>query len=257
MKIGLFQYNPEWENKIKNQEKIIDIFNEQFIKCDLICFPEMTLTGFSMKPERTAEESSEQTTRFFCELANKYDVNIIYGYAQRKNKSYYNTLVVVSNEGKIIETYDKIHLFSFAKEDKIFTPGEKAKTAEICGEKIGLSICYDLRFPELYRIYALEKIKIIVNIANWPDSRIEYWKHLLKARAIENQTYVIGVNRIGKDSANAYSGFSSVYNPIGDKILEVENFEGIFYFEPDFEELEKIRKTFPFLNDIKIISLKK
>lgn len=255
MKIGLFQYNPYWEDKEKNMKKIFDIFDKFYESCELICFPEMTLTGFSMKPQKISEELKGQTYSFFRELAIKKSVNLVYGFARKQGDSFFNTLVVLSKKGEILKTYDKIHLFSFAGENKIFTSGSIVENVEIAGVKIGLSVCYDLRFPELYRIFAYEKIKIMINIANWPDSRIEFWKALLKARAIENQAYIVGVNRIGADSVNIYSGCSSVYDPLGNTVLEIINEEGIFYFEPDFEFLEEVRNKYPFLNDMKINSL--
>ncbi len=125
--------------------------------------------------------------------------------------------------------------------------------SEINGIKVGLSICYDLRFPELYRFYAKEKVHLIIVIANWPDTRIEHWGALLKARAIENQCYVAGVNRIGDDPKLHYPGFSGVFDPMGIEIVLLKNEEKILFSTISKEIVEKIRKNLPFLDDINLI----
>ncbi len=118
---------------------------------------------------------------------------------------------------------------------------------------IGLSICYDLRFPELYRLYAKEKVHLIIDIANWPDTRIEHWRSLLKARAIENQCYVAGINRVGDDPKLHYNGFSSVFDPMGKELVAVENDERIIEAEIDKSYVNDVRKKLPFLNDMRFI----
>jgi len=121
------------------------------------------------------------------------------------------------------------------------------------GLRIGLSICYDLRFPELFRKYAKERVDIIVDIANWPVERIEHWYTLLKARAIENQCYIVGVNRVGSDKLIAYSGWSSVFGPVGDEILCLREGEEVGIVEVHREEVIRTRNKYPFLNDIALI----
>ena len=119
--------------------------------------------------------------------------------------------------------------------------------------KIGLTICYDLRFPELFRKYGKKRAHIIVNIANWPDTRIEHWRTLLKAGAIENQCYVAGVNRVGKDPKLNYVGHSSVFDPMGKEIVAVENEEKVIVVDLDKNYVNEVREKFPFLDDIKLI----
>jgi len=124
---------------------------------------------------------------------------------------------------------------------------------KIDNAKVGLSICYDLRFPELYRLYAKQRVDLIVNIANWPVPRIDHWRTLLKARAIENQSFVIGVNRIGNDPLLQYNGFSSVYDPMGYELLSVKEEENIFVVDLNIEIVKVTREKLPFLEDIRLI----
>ena len=123
----------------------------------------------------------------------------------------------------------------------------------IAGIQIGLSVCYDLRFPELFRFYAKERADLIINIANWPDTRIDHWRTLLKARAIENQFYVAGVNRVGDDQKLHYNGFSSVFDPMGKELVSVKNQEKIITAEIDKDYVKEIRKKLPFLQDMRLI----
>lgn len=177
----------------------------------------------------------------------------MYGVIEKGKNKNFNTLVHLNNQGKIIKTYRKIHPFSYSKEDKNYGKGKDIVISKVQGFKIGLSICYDLRFPELYRFYGKEKVDIIIDIANWPDTRIEHWRTLLKARAIENQCFVVGVNRVGSDPYVNYNGFSSVFNPMGKELLAVENKEKIFDVEIDKALVNEVRENLPFLKDIRLI----
>ncbi|MDY0083621.1 MAG: nitrilase-related carbon-nitrogen hydrolase, partial [Ignavibacteriaceae bacterium] len=181
--VGLVQYSPVWENKLSNQQKIKKLI-EQTGKPDLIIFPEMTLTGFTMKSDEFCEELNGESYLFFSELAKNKKSAIMYGVIEKGKNKNFNTLVHLNNQGKVIKTYRKIHPFSYAKEDKSYGKGKDTVISRVQGFNIGLSICYDLRFPELYRFYGKEKADIIIDIANWPDTRIDHWRTLLKARAI-------------------------------------------------------------------------
>ncbi|HMN50058.1 MAG TPA: nitrilase-related carbon-nitrogen hydrolase, partial [Ignavibacteriaceae bacterium] len=222
MKIALVQYSPVWENKSVSMEKLKSLL-AQTDAIDLLIFPEMTLTGFTMKSNDFAEELEGESYIFFSSLAKEKKCAVMYGMIEKGKKKNFNTLVHLNNQGKIISTYRKIHPFSYSTEDVFYGKGKNTVVTKVKGIKIGLSICYDLRFPELYRFYAKEKVHLIVDIANWPDTRIEHWRTLLKARAIENQCYVAGVNRVGNDPKLHYNGFSSVFDPMGKEIVAVEN----------------------------------
>jgi len=252
IKFGLVQYNPEWENKLANEAKLKNLL-KGISEIDLLIFPEMTLTGFSMKSKEFAEELKSNTYKFFTWIAKEKKCAIMYGFIEKgKNKSF-NTLVHLNNQGKIINTYRKIHPFSYSNENLFYGKGKKTVVTKIKGLKIGLSICYDLRFPELYRFYAKEKVDLIVDIANWPDSRIEHWRTLLKARAIENQCFVVGVNRVGNDPKLNYNGFSSVFDPMGKELVSVADQETVIISEIDGSLVSDIRKKLPFLDDIRLI----
>jgi len=252
LKIGLVQYSPVWEDKSASIDKIKNIVINND-KLDLIIFPEMTLTGFTMKSEKFAEELTGENYNFFSTFAKEKKCTLMYGFIERGNKKNFNTLVHLNNQGKIINKYRKIHPFSYSKEDMFFGKGKETVITKVKGIKIGLSICYDLRFPELYRYYAKNKAHLIVDIANWPDTRIEHWRTLLKARAIENQCYVVGVNRVGDDPKLHYTGFSSVFDPMGKEIVEVENEEKVIAVEIDKSYVDEVRKKLPFLNDMSMI----
>jgi len=252
IKIGLVQYSPVWEDKISSKRKIEDLLRKKF-GYDLLIFPEMTLTGFTMKSKAFSEELNEETHLFFSTIAKKKKCAVMYGVIEKGKRKNFNTLVHLNNQGKIISTYRKIHPFSYSKEDVNFGKGKEIVITKLKGIKIGLSICYDLRFPELYRLYAKEKVDMIIDIANWPDTRIEHWRTLLKARAIENQCYVVGVNRVGDDPKLHYNGFSSVFDPMGKEIVVVENEEKVIVAEIDKSYLENVRQRLPFLKDMRLI----
>lgn len=252
LKIGLVQYSPVWEDKSASKEKIINLLNHTN-GLNLLIFPEMTLTGFTMKSNDFAEELEGESHSFFSSLAKKNRSSIMYGVIEKGQKKNFNTLVHINNQGKIVSTYRKIHPFTYSKEDINFGKGKSLVITSVKGIKIGLSICYDLRFPELYRLYAKEKVDMIVDIANWPDTRIEHWRTLLKARAIENQCYMVGVNRVGDDPKLHYTGFSSVFDPMGKEIVAVENEEKVIVAEIDKSYVDNVRERLPFLKDLRLI----
>ncbi len=253
MKIGLVQYSPEWENPEENILKIEDLIKSTKTKFDVLIFPEMTLTGFTMNAEKFAEELDGLGTQYFIKLSQRLRTNIFAGIIERDGKDIFNTLVHFDNNGLVKARYRKIHPFSNAKEDKFYTAGKEIIITKIDNISFGLSVCYDLRFPELYRLYAKQRADILVNIACWPIPRIEQWSTLLKARAIENQSFMIGVNRTGKDTSNTYNGYSSIFDPTGKEVVQLANDEKIIEAETDLEILSRIRTTLPFLNDIKLI----
>ncbi|HEX9253507.1 MAG TPA: nitrilase-related carbon-nitrogen hydrolase, partial [Ignavibacteriaceae bacterium] len=248
----LVQYGPIWENKSESKEKIKNLF-DQINGLDLVIFPEMTLTGFTMKSKEFAEDLNGESYQFFSSLAKQKKSALIYGVIEKGRKKNFNTLVHLNNQGKILNSYRKIHPFSYSQEDEFYGKGKETVTTKVKGFKIGLSICYDLRFPELYRFYAKEKVDMIIDIANWPDTRIEHWRALLKARAIENQCYAVGVNRVGDDPKLHYNGFSSVFDPMGKEIIAVENEEKIIAAEIDKAYVDEVKNRLPFLSDIRLI----
>lgn len=253
MKIGMIQYAQSWENPEENIRKLNKLIESEVNDEELLIFPEMTLTGFTMESEKFAEEIDGLGTQFFMNLAGKLRKHIMAGIIEKDGNDFYNSLVHFDKKGLIVARYRKIHLFSLAEEEKHFKAGNEKIITKINDIKIGLSICYDLRFPELYRYYAKNGVEFIVDIASWPVKRIEHWKALLRARAIENQCFVAGVNRVGKDAFHDYNGCSVVFTPMGETLTLVENDETIIKAELNFDELTKIRNGLNFLGDIKLI----
>lgn len=253
MKFGLIQYSPVWENPEENILIIEELIKSSNSKFDLLIFPEMTLTGFTMKTEKFAEEIDGIGTKYFMHLAQRLKTDIFAGVIERDGNSIYNSLVHFDFQGLIRARYRKMHPYSKAKEDQYYNAGEEIVVTKLNQIRFGLSVCYDLRFPELYRLYSKEKIDILIDIANWPVPRIEHWKTLLKARAIENQCFMVGVNRVGKDPDNQYNGCSAVYDPMGNEIVMVNDSQMIIEAVIDTEMVNTVRNTLPFLQDIKLI----
>lgn len=253
MNIALLQYGPQWEAPEKNKEKIRQMLASHAGGFDLLVLPEMTLTGFTMQGTHYAEKPGGPSFAFFSALAKEYGAHLFSGIIEERNGKVYNANVHHDRSGQMKALYRKIHPFTYAGEDKHYAPGAEPVTAHIDGIPAGLSVCYDLRFPELYRRYARERAQLLVVMANWPVQRIQHWRALLRARAIENQAYVIGVNRTGSDPIARYNGFSGVYSPMGEALLEVEEAEGVFGVAIDPLLTEKTRKKMPFLEDIRLV----
>lgn len=252
MKAAIVQYSPEWENPLSSIKKIEKLLRNYNSRPDMIIFPEQTLTGFTMNTEKFAEDIDGISTRFFMDVSSELNTNVFAGIIERTEEGFYNSLVHFY-KGLIAARYRKIHPFSFGKEDVYYRASKEIVVTQIGNTKIGLTICYDLRFPELYRLYAKEGVEIIINIANWPIPRIEHWKTLLKARAIENQCFVLGANRVGEDTQHKYNGCSAVFDPMGNEIVMCEDEEKIIECEFDLSLVEETRNKFPFLKDMKLI----
>ncbi len=253
LNIGLVQYSPVWENPQGSIEKIYTLLEKEFNESKVLIFPEMTLTGFTFKSKHFAEDIDGVATQFFIKLAQTKKVDIFAGLIEEEDGKYYNSLVHFDSTGLIKARYRKIHPFSFAGENNFYNASKEPIITKIADHKIGLSVCYDLRFPELFRLYAKERVEAIINIANWPVKRIEHWKALSKARAIENLCYFIGVNRVGTDPDNEYNGMSTIISPNGENINLLNNKEQIIASNIDFNLVFETREKLKFLDDIKLI----
>ncbi|HFU75479.1 MAG TPA: carbon-nitrogen family hydrolase [Arcobacter sp.] len=257
MKIALVSLDQIWENKEENLKACEEYCKKASkAKSNLIIFPEMTLTGFSMDTETNGEnEKDSLTIRAFGQLAKDFKIAIIFGVTIKEKSKSSNMLYFVNEFGEILEFYQKIHPFSFANEDHYYEAGETLKTVSFFGVKFGLTICYDLRFSNLYQSYTQMGTDCIINIANWPAKRVEHWNTLLKARSIENQQFIIGVNRIGIDGNGLeYVESSNIFNPNGEQV-EYQTIDGNRFkiFDIDFNETKEFRKTFNTVQDIKNI----
>ncbi len=253
MKLALYQMSPVWENKEASMVEIQKTLQASPPEVDLLIFPEMSLTGFTMNADRVVEDVQGTSVSFFCEIAKQYHTAVIGGLVLGEDGNNYNCALYADKNGIVQGVYRKMHPFSYSGEGMHYTAGGDLAVVMDNGMRIGLTICYDLRFPELYRLYAKQGVDLMVNIANWPLSRINHWQALLEARAIENQCFIAGVNRIGKDPALGYNGRSAVIDPMGSILIElgISNVVGVVEIDPG--EVPATRKRFPFLEDMKLI----
>lgn len=243
-----------WEAKKKNLDRAeIFIGRASAEHCDIAVFPEMFSIGFSMNVSLTDEDVHGPTSRELSQLAKKFNINIIAGIPLKTSdaKKAENSAVVYDRQGRLTGRYSKMHPFCFAGEDHHYSAGSAPVVLNIDGMEAGIFICYDLRFPEVFRMIAKD-VKAIFVIANWPSSRKEHWESLLKARAIENQCFVIGVNRTGKDGNGIdYPGGSRVYGPMGIEICAGNDKDEFIICEIDLPEVTETRSKFPFLKDMR------
>lgn len=242
MKIVALNLDIEWKNPQRNFEIIKQkLANET---ADVFLLPEMFSTGFYMKPSEIADENG-QTLLWMKNLAQMKNAAIAGSVSVKENDQFYNRFFFVEPSGKV-NSYDKRHLFSFSGEDKIYSPGRERTIVSFRGIRFLLQICYDLRFPVFARNN--DDYDAILYIANWPEVRIDAWKTLLKARAIENQAFVVGCNRIGKDGNHlSYPESSFCFFADGKEISQPQ--KDLISASLDLSELNKFREKYAFLND--------
>ena len=248
-----------WEDKEANlkmwEEKILSIKK----KTEIVVLPEMFSTGFSMKPELLAEKMPARSgtggdgpsVEWMKRIAQQQKIILTGSLIIEEEEKYYNRLIWMLPNGQY-GTYDKRHLFAYGGEHQHYTAGNKRLITSVKGWRINLQVCYDLRFPVWARqqVNEIPEYDVIIYAANWPERRNHAWKILLQARAIENQCYVIGVNRVGNDGNNIHhSGHSMVIDPLGEVLYQKENEEDIFTITLTKEKLEEVRTKFPFWKD--------
>ena len=255
LKVAFIQSDLAWENPKQNRINFSQKIDSIKESVDLIILPEMFSTGFTMNPESVAETMQGDTVKWMQELATKKQVAITGSVIISEDDKYYNRLLFVDPSGEF-ETYDKRHTFTLAGEDKVYTAGTEKLIVNYKGWKICPLICYDLRFPVWAR--NSENYDVLLYVANWPKPRINAWDILLKARAIENMCYCIGVNRVGLDSNNyEYSGNSAVYDVLGEKISNItSNKEETDIVVLDKNHIKTNREKLQFLNDRDKFNLK-
>lgn len=244
IKIAIIQTSLFWEDVDKNLEiftkKISNIKN----KADLVVLPEMFSTGFSMNSKKLAEEINGKTVNWLIKTSVINNISIIGSLIIKEKNNYFNKLFFVNSDGSY-KTYNKRHLFRMANENNYYSQGKEDLIVHFNGWRIKPLICYDLRFPVWSRNN--NDYDILVYIANWPERRAYAWKTLLRARAIENQSYVVGVNRIGEDQNNViYSGDSAILNPFGDEISDIKPHENkTQIIKISYKKLFEFRESFP------------
>ncbi len=265
----LIQTKLFWQDAAANRNMLEEKINSIKEKTEIIILPEMFSTGFSMQPEKFAETMDGETVAWMKRIASNKKI-ILTGSLMIKAPSllekpgdevYFNRLIWMLPNGEY-GCYDKRHLFAYGDENNHYTAGKKRCIASVKGWKINLQVCYDLRFPVWARQQFDEEnnfeYDVLIYVANWPERRSVAWKNLLQARAIENECYVIGVNRVGDDGNNIYhAGDSMVINPLGEILYQKKDEEDIFTIELNKQHLEEVRKKFPFWKDADSFIIKK
>lgn len=247
MKISIAQMDITQGHKGKNLKKGISFIEEAAEQnADLIVLPELWTTGYVKNLQELAEPMDGETITKLTNMAKENDITIMGTVAERAER-YYNTMHLITPRG-LKTSYRKMHLFSLMNEARFFEPGETAGIYE----NIGMLICYDLRFPELSRKLVMSGAQMLIVSAEWPYPRLDHWRTLLKARAIENLIYVVGCNRVGTDKTFEYFGHSTVIDPWGKRLIEGEENETLLTCEIDPFLVSKARKEFPALKDMKM-----
>jgi len=249
----LVQTELGWEDKSANLKMLgqkINVIKEQ---THVVVLPEMFSTGFSMKPEQLAEKMDGPTVQWMRKTAAEKKIILTGSVIIEEEEKYFNRLIWMLPNGQY-GYYDKRHLFAYGEEDNHYSAGKKRLIASVNGWKINLLVCYDLRFPVWARQQFDEErnfeYDVLVYVANWPERRNVAWKSLLRARAIENQCYVIGVNRVGKDGNDIYhSGDSMVIDPLGEILYQKAHEEDVFTIQLSKERLKEVREKFQFWSD--------
>jgi predicted amidohydrolase len=251
MKISVVQFSPVWESPAASRDSLRSLL-ARISATDLLILPEMFSTGFVTNPVGVAEKDGE-SLRFMQEMAAAHDCAVAGSLAVEEEGSYRNRFYFVYPDGSEVH-YDKHHLFTYGGEHHRFTAGEKPVVAGYKGVRFLLQVCYDLRFPVFSRNRLLEDGSALYDmalyVASWPHVRMDAWDALLRARAIENQCFLAGVNRVGTDPGNSYSGHSVLLGPKGQVLAACrENREEITSCEINLEELRAFRNQFPVLQD--------
>ncbi|MGB9812987.1 MAG: carbon-nitrogen family hydrolase [Thermovenabulum sp.] len=258
LKVALIQLQIEDGRVENNINRVLNKIKEALDhnkNIDVVVLPEMWNTGYDLKNlNNIADEEGKPSIEKLKELAKNYAVNIVAGSIADKreeegSKKIYNSSYIINRFGEVMARYDKVHLFRLMNEDKYLASGSKIATFEIDGIKCGVIICYDLRFPEFIRKIALEGIKVLFVPAQWPMPRDKHWRLLNVVRAIENQIYVIGVNRAGKQGNVIFPGASLIVDPWGEVEVELEDKECVFCHTINLGKIEKVRRYLPVYED--------
>ncbi len=253
MNIYALQFDIAWEDKAANHRTVEQLLQSSApVPGSIVVLPEMFATGFSMNLTATDDTASGQTLRFVRSMALQYGVTVVAGLVNRHHSGLgLNQSIAISPSGEELARYDKIFPFTPGGEAAHYAAGSRLSLFPWQGFTVAQFICYDLRFPEIFRAAASQGANLITVIASWPKARTAHWIALLQARAIENQSYVVGVNRCGQDPGFGYSGRSLVIAPSGEIIADAGNASTVISATPDIEDLVDYRRRLPFLADLR------
>jgi Predicted amidohydrolase len=241
-----------WESPEKNLE-----LSERLIAdaaragADLIAFPEQHLTGWDPESSQNCEEITGPAVTGLRRLAKEHAIAVVGSFREAATPKPKNTVVAIGSDGEILAKYSKIHLFTPGHEDRAFSPGAGLATFSVCGVRFGLAICYDLRFPELFRLYRSGGVHAVIVPAAWPENRIRYWELFIQSRAAENQMYVLGINTTGTTPVDRYSGSSMTADPHGTIIARAGESGQLLFYDIDPALAETVRQEFPVNDDRK------
>jgi omega-amidase len=250
VRIALAQIDVELGNIEANVEKAARFIEQAASQeADLILLPELWTTGYDLENSRFhADANSNAVLPELEQLARKHRI-VVVGSLIFDNGQLTNSATVIDSTGKLVGSYSKIHLFAPMEEHQFLTAGNQAPIFELPFSKIGVGICYDLRFPELFRKYALNDVLIVLVPAEWPASRIEHWRTLIRARAIENQYFVAACNRVGVSKEITFGGHSTVVDPHGSVLVEGDQMERLLIATLDLRQVDKSRGNIATLKD--------
>ena len=253
MKIYALQFDSRWKDKESNFALVSSLLNERKVsENSLIVMPEMFATGFCLDTDLSSAKETEKTELFLSELAHQMKSWVIGGmtHPSQEARKAFNTAVSYNPQGQKISIYKKLHPIPVLGEDKVHLPGNIVESFAVNSFTVTPAICYDLRFPELFRSALHFGTDLFVVLGCWPQNRIEHWVTLLRARAIENQAFVIGVNRVGDDQGLEYGGRTMVITPKGEILSDGERMEGVVEAEIKSSSAKQWRKEFPAIKEI-------
>ena len=252
MKVAICQLDSVWENKEANFGKVEAMTAKAALPANsLLLLPETFATGFSFNLALTAENPGGVTETFLASLAKRHAIYVLGGLVTKIRSNAANQAVLFSPDGNLVARYSKIFPFSGADEHLHHAPGDETICFSCEEFRTAMFVCYDLRFPEIFRIAARDGAELLIVIANWPIKRVQHWITLLQARAIENQAYVVGVNRAGKDPEFVYPGRSVIVDPHGDIIADAGSEESLIAADLDVMNVRNWRRDFPALRDLR------
>ncbi|MBM7649578.1 putative amidohydrolase [Bacillus ectoiniformans] len=255
LKTACIQMDIAFGQPEQNYKKVKDWFKKAADQgCQLAVLPELWTTGYDLtRLDEIADDNAEEAIQFLKEQAKLHNMHLVAGsVANRKEAGVENTLIVIDNKGNLVKTYSKLHLFRLMEEEKFLQAGAEDGLFTLEDETMAGFICYDIRFPEWMRKHVLNGAKVLFVPAEWPLARVDHWRTLLLARAIENQSYVVACNRSGSDPNNVFAGHSIIIDPWGEIIAEAGEGEELLIGDIDLSKVEEIRERIPVFEDRRI-----
>ncbi len=248
--ISLAQMHIELAQPEANLEQAITFIRQAAQNSDLVLLPELWSSGYDLQNASRYIETNRSILGILADLARTEKIVIGGSLLEAVDGHYFNTFYLIDSSGQVIGTYRKIHLFRLMHEDRWLHPGDRSEMVDFAWGKTGMAICYDLRFPELFRHYALSGTRLVFLPSEWPAKRIHHWRILLQARAIENQMYIAAVNCAGNTGQETFGGFSAIVSPWGEVLVEGDGqSEALLAADVDFDEVERVRQIIPVFQD--------